>query len=123
AADGEGVVDEHRPVGHEAVIADRHELTDERVRLDSAALADDGLSLDLDERANERVVADRAAVEVDGLHESHVRAEPNVDDARRDDLGLPRGGRAHARTSVARARSRMETTERAWAIPVAGSLP
>ena len=53
AADLEKVVDEHGAVRDDAVVADRHQVADKRVRLDFAALADDRAALDLHKGTDE----------------------------------------------------------------------
>src|SRR5207237_6368675 len=66
----EQVVDEHDAVAHEDAVANRHARADERVARNLAVPADDRARLDLDERADLRVVADRAAIQV---HELRLR--------------------------------------------------
>ena len=108
---------------NEAVVADSHELTDEGVGLNPAALADRCSFLDLNERSDESIVADIAAVEICRLYNGHICAELNVNEPNctapdwcsygRILIGLtwPFSGRA---------RSRIETTVRACSKPVRG---
>jgi hypothetical protein len=62
ATDSEKVVDEHRPMRDETIIANGDELADERVRLNPATLPDGSPFLNLDEWPDEGVVADFAAI-------------------------------------------------------------
>jgi hypothetical protein len=64
-----------------AVIADRHQLADEGVRLNLAASADDSVLLDFDEWADEAVVTDRAAVQVGGLDHRYSFSKVNSHDS------------------------------------------
>jgi len=59
----------------EAVLADRHQLTDERVGLHPGPAADDNALLDLHEGTDETVFADFAFVEFTGS--TTVTLEPN----------------------------------------------
>ena len=68
-------------MGDEAVGADRDQLADEGVRLHAGARADGDAALDLHERTDEHLVAERAAIEVRGLHHGDVGPEGHVDDA------------------------------------------
>jgi hypothetical protein len=56
------VIDEHDSVSYEAIVTDRHQLADERVRLNTGSPADPDLALDFDEGADETVVADLAPI-------------------------------------------------------------
>src|SRR5437899_11235346 len=105
----EPIVDEHRPVRDDTVIADGHELADECVGLDAAPLANDDVSLDLDERADEAVITDGASVQVDRLDEGDVFPERDVDDSRGKDAWFAHGVRGQGRACVAHARSRIDT--------------
>jgi hypothetical protein len=64
-------------VADEHLVFDGHALADEAVRGDLAALADDGVLLDFDERADLRVGPDRASVEIHerGLEDPDVVAK------------------------------------------------
>lgn len=100
---------------NEAVVTDRDEFADERVRLNPASPADGCSLLYLHERSDEGVVANVATIQVCGLYDGHIRAELYVNES---DRTLP--GRIHIAefrrlTSPfsGRARSRIETTVRA----------
>lgn len=71
----EQVIDKHSAMRDEAVVTDRDEFADERVRLDAAALADGCSLLYLNERSDEGVIADVTAIQVCRLYDGHVRAE------------------------------------------------
>lgn len=75
----EEVIDEHRTVGDEAIIADRYEVADEGVRLYAAAFSDRRAFLDFDEWTDEAVISNRAGVEIDRLYHGNVFAKPNID--------------------------------------------
>ena len=62
SAGAEEVVNKHRAVGNEAVVANRNEVTDERMRLNATTLADDCSLLYLNERSNESFIADVATI-------------------------------------------------------------
>ena len=91
AADSEKVVDEHRPMRDETIIANGDELADERVRLNPATLPDGSPFLNLDEWPDEGVVADFAAIEIDRLHDSDVPAEFYLDNSDRANSWKVRG--------------------------------
>ena len=58
------IVDEHHAVRDKHFIFNGYAFTDEAVALDLAARPDDGIFLNLDERADQCVIADGAAVEI-----------------------------------------------------------
>jgi hypothetical protein len=62
SAGAEQVVNKHRAMRNEAVVADRNEVTDERVGLNATTLADDYSLLYLNERSNESFIADVATI-------------------------------------------------------------
>ena len=66
------VVHEHHSVPDEDLVLDRDALADERVTLHLAAGADHHSTLDLDERADAGLVADRAVVEVRERPDDHA---------------------------------------------------
>ena len=74
----------------EAIIADRYELADKCVGLNSAAFADRCSFLDLDKRPDESSISNTAPIEVDRLHQRDVLAELNIDDS-----NLPKFRSAH----------------------------
>jgi hypothetical protein len=76
----EQIVNEHRAVRNETVVANRDEIADERVGLNAASLADGGSLLYLNERSNESIVADLTAVQVCRLYDGNIRAELNIDE-------------------------------------------
>jgi hypothetical protein len=79
----EQIVNEHRAMGNEAVVADRDQIADKRVGLNPAALSNGCSLLYLNERSDERFVADVAAVQVCRFDDSHVCAEPYVNNPNR----------------------------------------
>jgi hypothetical protein len=83
SAGHEEIVDEHRAMRDETIIANADELADERVRLNPATLPDGSPFLNLDEWPDEGVVADFAAIEIDRLHDSDVPAEFYLDNSDR----------------------------------------
>jgi hypothetical protein len=76
----EQVVNKHRAVRNEAVVANRYQIANERVGLDSAPLPDLCPFLDFNERPDEGIIADVAAVQVCRLDDRHIRAECYVDE-------------------------------------------
>jgi hypothetical protein len=74
------VINEHCAMRNETVVPDGNQLTNERVRLNSAAFSDHCSSLYLYERSDESFIADLATVEVCRLYHSHICAELHVDD-------------------------------------------
>jgi hypothetical protein len=75
------IVDEHCPVRNETIIADTDPLTDERVGLNFASLADRYLLLYLNKRADKRFVSNHAPIEIHRLHDGNVFAKLNIDNA------------------------------------------
>jgi hypothetical protein len=69
-------------MGNETIIANRDELTQKRVRLNPASLANDDISLDFDEGADEAIISDRTAIKVHRLDYGDTAAKCDVDDAR-----------------------------------------
>src|SRR6202521_141221 len=88
------IVYEHGPMRHHAVRPDFHQLTDEGMRLDTRARADDRATLDLDERADEHIVLQTATIDVRRLHNGHVLPHLDVHDSRLSQAGIEIG-RAH----------------------------
>ena len=74
----ERVIDEHHAVTDEAILADRHQFADERMRLHAGAGADADALLDFGKRPDKAIVADLAAVEIAGLDDLDPRAELDV---------------------------------------------
>ena len=64
----------------EAVITDRDEFTNERVRLNPASLADHRSLLDLNKRSDEAVIADLTAIQVCRFYDGHIRAKLYIDE-------------------------------------------
>jgi hypothetical protein len=60
---------------NEAVVTDRDEFADERVRLNPASPADGCSLLYLNERSDEGVVANATAIQVCGLYDGHICAK------------------------------------------------
>jgi hypothetical protein len=58
----EQIVNEHRAVRNETVVANRDEIADKRMGLNAAPFADGGALLYLDERSNESFIADVATI-------------------------------------------------------------
>src|SRR5688572_14471039 len=110
SAAGEGVVDEHDTVRDHAVLADLHQLADERVGLHFRARSDRDALLDLDERTDEDIIREPAAVQIGRLDDRHVAAERHVHEGRLPDAGL-----AHAR---APRRHRLGRKRSATSLPV-----
>jgi hypothetical protein len=75
---GTAIVDENHPVTNEHFILDSDSGTDEGVTGDLAAPADMHSPLNLDERANPSVIADRAPVQVDEPAQPNSLAERHV---------------------------------------------
>lgn len=78
--DPEEIVDEHDPVGDDAIIPDGDEFADKGVGLDLAPIPDDHVSLNLDKGADKTIIADLAAVNVYRLNDSDVRPEFHITD-------------------------------------------
>jgi hypothetical protein len=91
----EWIIDKHRPMRNEAVIPDRDELTDERMRLNTAALTYLRSFLYLDERPYEAAISDRATIEIDWLDDGDVLTKLNIDNPSMPDLGSPQAGTSH----------------------------
>jgi hypothetical protein len=82
------VIDEHGTVRDEAVITDRHEIADERMRLNAATFPDLCSSLDLYKRPHKRIVTDLAAIKVRWLDNDHVIAKPNIHQTNSSELNF-----------------------------------
>ncbi len=96
-AGGEGIIDEHHAVTDKAILADRHQLADEGVRLHPASgapMAPPGL--DLGERPDKTIVPDLAAIDIAGFDRS-LPALTELDVAHADLMRLAdcRSRRAH----------------------------
>src|SRR5262249_37714073 len=104
------VVDEHHAVPHEDFVLDHDSVTDERVALDLAALADHSTTLALDERADPSPGTDPATVEIGERVDGHVFAELDVGD--QTIWRVVRGCRRHRpRRLSLRARNRAQWIE------------
>ena len=79
---GKRVINKHRAVRDETVIADGHQLADKRMRLDPTALTDLHTFLDLHKRPNEAFVANLTAIKIHRLDNSDVFAKLDIDNAR-----------------------------------------
>ena len=90
-AGGKQVVNEHHPVGDDAVVADGDQFAHKGVRLDLASLSDDDILLDLHKRADKRVIADAEPVKVGWLDDGDVVAELDVADLDGVYFGLGHG--------------------------------
>jgi len=77
----EGIVDKHRPMRNEAIIPDGDQLTDEGVRLNTAALTYLRCFLYLDKRPDEAAISNRATIEIDRLYDDDVLTKLNVDNS------------------------------------------
>ena len=84
----ECVIDEHHAMADKTILADRHQLADEGMRLHAGAGADHRALLDLGKRSDEAIVADLAAVQVARLDDLDARAEFDVAHAALMHLGL-----------------------------------
>jgi hypothetical protein len=67
-------------VRNEAVVTDRDEFADERMRLNPASLADGYSLLYFNERSDEGILANVTAIQVCGLYNGHIRAELYVNE-------------------------------------------
>ena len=67
-------------MGNEAIVTNRDEFADERVRLNPASPTDGYSLLYLNERPDEGVVANVTSVQVRRLYDGHIGAEPYIDD-------------------------------------------
>ena len=76
------IVNKHRTMRNETVVADRDQLANERVGLNPASLSDHCSFLYFNERSDERFIADFATVEVCRLYHGHICAELYVDESR-----------------------------------------
>jgi hypothetical protein len=118
------VINKHYAVRNEAIVADCDSLTDKCVRLDFASLPDRYLFLYFNKWTDKGVVSDHASVQIDRLHHGNILPKFNVYDANRSEFR-----RCHKDFSYCpfkwngRARSRIETTVRAWLTPVRGTCP
>ena len=88
AAGIKAIIDKHRPVRNEAIIPDRDQIADKRVRLNPASLADGCSVLYLNEWSNEAAIPNRATVEIDRLYDGHILTELNVNYSSLPDLRL-----------------------------------
>jgi len=77
-ANREEIVDEHRAVRNEAIIANRHHIANEGMGLDPAAFSHHGSALDFNKRADEAIVANDATIEINGLNDGDLFAERDV---------------------------------------------
>ena len=79
SAGTEQVVDKHRAMRNEAVIANGDELTDECVRLNPASLADIHSLLYLYKWPDEAAISNRAPIEINRLHHGDVFTKGYID--------------------------------------------
>src|SRR4029077_11323434 len=79
SAGAEQVVNKHRAMRNEAVIANGDEIADECVRLNPASFADSHSLLYLYKWADETVVSNRAPIEIDRRHHGDVFTEGYID--------------------------------------------
>lgn len=79
SASNEQVVNKHRAVRNEAVVANCNELTNKRVRLNPASLPDSYSLLYLYKRPDEATIANRASIEIDRLHDRDVFTKRYID--------------------------------------------
>ena len=104
------IVDEHCAVRDKTIVANRHHIANEGMRLNPTAFPHYSSSLDLNKWANETFVADDATIKIDGLHDGDRFTERDVHHA--DMLGLwfshkllIRPPRRHRRLGVLRYRN------------------
>ena len=74
------IIDEHSAVRNEAILPDRNQFADERVRLNPAPLTDSYAPLYLDEGSNEAAISDDATIQIDRLHHSDIFSESDIHD-------------------------------------------
>jgi hypothetical protein len=89
------IIDKHRPMRNEAVIPDRHELTDEGVRLNTAALAYPNRFLYFDERTDKAAISNRTTIEIHWLDDDDVLTKLNIDNPSTPDFRLRQGRLPH----------------------------
>jgi hypothetical protein len=82
------VIDEHCSMRHETIISYGHQITDKRMRLDPASLADNRSALNFNKWADERVIPNRTTVEVDGLDHGYILTKSDVDYTDVPELGI-----------------------------------
>jgi hypothetical protein len=85
------IIDEHHAVRDHAVVSDLDQLTNETMRLDAAAAADDDATLDLNEWPDECIVADPASVQIGGRDNCDAFTELDI-----ADCGLPHDRVTHS---------------------------
>jgi len=73
------IIDEHGTVRNEAIVPDRNQFADERVRLNPAALTYLRRFLYLDEWPNEAAISNCATIQIDWLYDGDVLTELNID--------------------------------------------
>jgi hypothetical protein len=79
ASVGEAIINKHRTMRNEALVAERYELTDECVRLNPASFADSHSLLYLYKWPDEATISDSAPIEIDWLHHCDVFTEGYID--------------------------------------------
>jgi len=79
---------------NEALVSDRYELTDKRMRLNPASLPDGYSLLYLYEWANEAVISDCASIEIYRLHHGDGLTKRYIDNPRIPDFWLRHNGLA-----------------------------
>jgi len=77
----EGIVDKHCPMRNEAIIPDGDQLTDEGVRLNTAALAYLRSFLYLHKWPNEAAISNPATIEINWLYDDDVFTKLDVDNS------------------------------------------
>lgn len=75
---GKRVVDEHYPVAYKAVVANGYQLTDKGMGLYFAVVTDDYAFLYFGKRADKAVIAQRATINVTGLHNGNTGTDDNI---------------------------------------------
>lgn len=73
------IINKHRPMRNEAIVANRHKFTDKRVGLNFASLADVYSLLYFNEGPDKGSIANHAPIEIDGLHDCDAFAKLNID--------------------------------------------
>jgi hypothetical protein len=92
AAGNEGIIDKHRPMRNEAIVPDGDQLTDEGVRLNTAALAYPNRFLYFDERTDKAAISNRATIDIHWLDDDDVLTKLNIDNPSTPDFRLRQGG-------------------------------
>ena len=104
------IVNEHRSMRDKAIIPDRDELTDKRMRLNSTPIANLYAFLYLNKRADKSLISKHASIKVDWLNQSNVFTKRYVDNScvpnfrpyHKGGINTPAGTRRCARESISR---------------------